>query len=216
MIAGLPEIYIGETICESPDQELLPAIKIDEPTISLNFLINNSPFAGREGKYVTNRQLKERLEKELEVNVGLKVDFSDLSYYKVYGRGELHIAILLENLRRDGFELQVSQPQVIIKNIAGIDHEPFEELTIDVPEDLSGVVIEKLSKRKGQIMNIKNINGQARLIFAIPTRGLLGYRTEFVVDTKGEGILCTHFLDFRPHVGKIEKNELGSMVSMIS
>jgi GTP-binding protein len=216
MIAGLPEIFIGETICENPEQELLPAIKIDEPTISLNFLINNSPFAGREGKYVTNRQLKERLEKELEVNVGLKVDFSDLHYYKVYGRGELHIAILLENLRRDGFELQVSQPQVIIKNIDGVDHEPFEEVTIDVPEDLSGVVIEKLSKRKGQITHIKNSNGQARLTFAIPTRGLLGYRTEFVVDTKGEGILCTHFLDFRPHVGKIEKNELGSMVSMIS
>ncbi|MFA5644530.1 MAG: translational GTPase TypA [Patescibacteria group bacterium] len=216
MIAGLPEIYIGETICDNPEQELLPAISIDEPTISLNFLINNSPFAGREGKYVTNRQLKERLEKELEVNVGLKIDFSDLSYYKVYGRGELHIAILLENLRRDGFELQVSQPQVIIKNIDGIDHEPFEEVTIDVPEKLSGVVIEKLSKRKGQIMNIKNSNGQSRLIFNIPTRGLLGYRTEFVIDTKGEGILCTHFLDFRPYVGKIEKSELGSMVSMIS
>lgn len=216
VIAGLPEIFIGETICENPEQELLPAIKIDEPTISLNFLINNSPFAGREGKFVTNRQLKERLEKELEVNVGLKIDFSDLSYYKVYGRGELHIAILLENLRRDGFELQVSQPQVIIKNINGVDHEPFEEVTIDVPESLSGVVIEKLSKRKGQITHIKNTNGQARLTFAIPTRGLLGYRTEFVVDTKGDGILCTHFLDFRPHVGKIEKNELGSMVSMIT
>jgi len=216
MIAGLPDIYIGETICVNPEQELLPAIKIDEPTISLNFLINNSPFAGREGKYVTNRQLRERLEKELEVNVGLKIDFSDPSYYKVYGRGELHIAILLENLRRDGFELQVSHPQVIIKNIDGVDHEPFEEVTVDVPENLSGTVIEKLSKRKGQLVNIKNSNGQARLIFIIPTRGLLGYRTEFVVDTKGEGILCTHFLDFKPYAGKIEKNELGSMVSMIS
>lgn len=216
MIAGLPEIYIGETICEKADQETLPAIKIDEPTISLDFLINNSPFAGREGKFVTNRQLKERLEKELEINVGLKIDFSDLNFYKVFGRGELHVAILLENLRREGYELQVSQPQVIIKNIDGVDHEPFEEVTIDVPEEMSGVVIEKLSKRKGQIMNIKNFNGQARLIFEIPTRGLLGYRNEFVVDTKGEGILCTHFIDFKPHVGKIEKNELGSMISMIS
>jgi len=216
MIAGLPEIYIGETICENSEQELLPAIKIDEPTISLNFLINNSPFAGREGKYVTNRQLRERLEKELEVNVGLKIDFSHNNYYKVYGRGELHIAILLENLRRDGFELQVSNPEVIIKNINGVDYEPFEEVTVDVSEALSGVVIEKLSKRKGQLTHIKNVNGQARLIFVIPTRGLLGYRTEFVVDTKGDGILCTHFLDFKQHVGKIEKNKLGSMVSMIS
>ncbi len=216
MIAGLPNIYIGETICEKADQDALPAIKIDEPTISLDFLINNSPFAGREGKFVTNRQLKERLEKELEINVGLRIDFSDLSFYKVYGRGELHIAILLENLRREGYELQVSQPQVIIKNIDGVDYEPFEEITIDVPEEMSGVVIEKLSKRKGQITNIKNQNGQSRLIFEIPTRGILGYRNEFVVDTKGEGILCSHFLDFKPHVGKIEKNELGSMISMIA
>lgn len=216
MIAGLPNIYIGETICENADQELLPAIKIDEPTISLDFLVNNSPFAGKEGKFVTNRQLKERLEKELEINVGLKIDFSDLSFYKVFGRGELHIAILLENLRREGYELQVSQPQVIIKHIDGVDHEPFEEVTIDVPEELSGVVIEKMSKRRGQIMSIKSTNGQARIIFEIPTRGLLGYRNEFVVDTRGEGILCTHFLDFKPHVGKIEKSELGSMISMIS
>lgn len=216
MVAGLPDIYIGETICQNIDQEILPAIKIDEPTISLNFLVNNSPFAGREGRFVTNRQLKERLEKELEINVGLRIDFSDASYYKVFGRGELHIAILLENLRREGYELQVSQPQVIIKNIDGVDYEPFEEVTVDVPEEMAGTVIEKLSRRKGQIMNIKNQNGQTRLIFEIPTRGLLGYRNEFVVDTKGEGILCTHFLDFKPHVGNIEKNELGSMISMIS
>ncbi len=216
MIAGLPNIYIGETICENSDQEPLPAIKIDEPTISLDFLINNSPFAGREGKFVTSRQLKERLEKELEINVGLKIDFSNNSFYKVYGRGELHIAILLENLRREGFELQVSQPQVIIKNIDGVNHEPFEEVTIDVPEKMSGTVIEKLSKRKGQMINIKNTNGQVRLNFEIPTRGLLGYRNEFVIDTKGEGILCSHFLDFKPYVGNIERSELGSMVSMIS
>ncbi|MDD3085366.1 MAG: translational GTPase TypA, partial [Candidatus ainarchaeum sp.] len=216
MIASLPNIYIGETICENSEQEPLPAIKIDEPTISLDFLVNNSPFAGREGKFVTSRQLKERLEKELEVNVGLRIDFSDNSFYKVYGRGELHIAILLENLRREGFELQVSQPQVIIKNINGVNYEPFEEVTVDVPEKMSGTVIEKLSKRKGQMINIKNTNGQVRLNFEIPTRGLLGYRNEFVIDTKGEGILCSHFLDFKPFVGNIERSELGSMVSMIS
>ncbi len=216
MVAGLPDIYIGETITENAEQPALPAIKIDEPTISLNFLINNSPFAGREGKFVTNRQLKERLEKELEVNVGLKIDFSDNNFYKVYGRGELHIAILLENLRREDYELQVSQPEVIIKEENGIKLEPFEEVTIDIPEKLTGVVIEKLSNRKGQMSNIKTHNGQTRVLFEMPTRGLLGYRQEFIIDTRGEGILCTHFLDFKPHVGNIEKNKLGSMVSMIS
>lgn len=216
IIAGLSDIYIGETISKNNQQEALPSINIDEPTISLDFLINSSPFAGREGKYVTNRQLKERLEKELEVNVGLKVDFSDPSYYKVFGRGELHIAILLENLRREGYELQVSQPQVIIKHIDGHDCEPFEEVTIDVPEELVGTVIEKVSKRRGKIIEIKNNNKESRLIFEIPTRGLLGYRTEFIVDTKGEGILCSHFLDFKPLAGIIEKTSKGSMISMMA
>ncbi|MEI7451844.1 MAG: translational GTPase TypA [Candidatus Falkowbacteria bacterium] len=216
MVAGLPDIYIGETICANEAQNALPAIKIDEPTISLNFLVNNSPFAGREGKFVTNRQIKERLEKELEVNVGLKIDFSDANFYKVFGRGELHVAILLENLRREGYELQVSQPQVIIKEENGVTVEPFEEVTIDVPEAVSGVVIEKISKRRGQMTSIKTQNGQTRLLFDVPTRGLLGYRNEFVVDTRGEGILCSHFLGFRPHVGNIERSELGSMISMVT
>ncbi len=215
LIAGLSDIYIGETICENNEQEALPAIKIDEPTICLNFLVNNSPFAGREGKFVTNRQIKERLEKELEVNVGLKIDFSDNSFYKVYGRGELHIAVLLENMRREGYEIQVSQPQVIIKEENGVTFEPYEEASIDIPEACSGVVIEKMSKRKGQITDMKNHNGQTRIIFAIPTRGLLGYREEFVVDTRGEGILCTHFLGFKEWAGDIERSALGSMVSMI-
>jgi GTP-binding protein len=214
MVAGLPDIYIGETIAETADQAPLPAIKIDEPTISLNFLINNSPFAGREGKYVTNRQIKERLEKELEVNVGLRIDFSDTNFYKVFGRGELHIAILLENLRRENYELQVSQPQVIIKEIDGKKFEPFEEITIDIPEAMSGVIIEKISKRKGRMTDLKTHNGQSRLLFEIPTRGLLGYRNEFVVDTRGEGILCAHFLGFKEYAGEIERSKLGSMISM--
>ena len=214
MVAGIPDIFIGETIAETADQAPLPAIKIDEPTIALNFLVNNSPFAGREGKFVSNRQIKERLEKELEVNVGLKVDFSNMNSYKVFGRGELHIAVLLENLRREGYELQVSQPQVIIKEENGVKLEPYEEITIDIPEGLSGVVIEKISKRRGMIVNLKTHNGQMRIIFEIPTRGLLGYRNEFVVDTRGEGILCAHFLGFKPHAGEIEKSQLGSMVSM--
>ncbi len=214
LIAGLSDIYIGETISESIDQDALPAISIDEPTICLNFLINNSPFAGREGKYVTNRQLGERLEKELEVNVGLKIDFSDTNFYKVYGRGELHISVLLENMRREGYEVQVSQPQVIVKEEAGVKLEPFEEITVDIPEKCSGTVIEKLSRRRGQMTDLKNHNGQTRIIFAMPTRGILGYRDEFVVDTRGEGILCSHFIGFKPWVGDIEKNKLGSMISM--
>ncbi len=216
MVAGLPDVYIGETISDTVEQEPLPAITIDEPTICLNFLVNSSPFAGREGKYVTNRQIRERLEKELEVNVGLKVDFSDNNFTKVYGRGELHVAILLENMRREGYEMQVSQPEVIIKEVDGAKLEPFEEITIDIPDSCSGIVIEKMSRRKGQMTDLKSHNGQSRLIFEIPTRGILGYRNEFVVDTRGEGILCSHFLGFKPYVGEIERSQLGSMISMIT
>jgi len=213
MIAGIADIYIGETICMSADQEALPAIHIDEPTISLNFLVNDSPFAGREGKYVTNKQLRERLEKELEVNVGLKIDFEG-DHYKVYGRGELHIAILLENMRREGYEMQVSQPQVIIKDIEGIKSEPFEEVTIDVPDVSAGTVIEKLGRRKAIMNNMKQISGQSRLIFEGPTRGLLGYRGEFVIDTKGEGIMSSRVIGFKPYVGEIQRHSVGSMISM--
>jgi GTP-binding protein len=214
MTAGLPNIFIGETICKEENQEALPAINIDEPTISLTFLINNSPFAGKEGKFVTNRQLKERLQKELEVNVGLRIDFDSVDHYKVYGRGEMHIAILLENMRREGYELQISQPHVIIKEIDGVKHEPFEEVTITVPDEMSGTVIEKLAKRRGTMMEMRPEHGHTRIIFEMPTRGLLGYRNEFVVDTRGEGILYTRVIGFKPFVGNIEKHEVGSMVSM--
>jgi GTP-binding protein len=173
IVAGIPDIYIGETICLNPEVESLPVIHIDEPTISLNFLVNNSPFAGRDGKFVTNRQIRERLEKETEVNVGLKIDFSSTEYYKVSGRGELHIAILLEKMRREGYELQISKPQVIFKEENGEKLEPYEEVIIDVPNDMSGVVIEKLSKRKGTMIEIKSDTIHTRIIFEIPTRGLL-------------------------------------------
>jgi GTP-binding protein len=215
MIAGLPNIYIGDTVTDSPETENLPAIKVDEPTIALNFLVNNSPFAGREGKFVTGRQIKERLEKELEVNVGLKVDF-DGDETRVYGRGELHIAILLENMRREGFELQVSQPQVIIKEIDGIKSEPFEEVTIDVPENAQGVVIEKLGKRGAILTSTKAHKGHIRLVFEGPTRGLLGYRNQFIVDTKGEGIFASRVLGFRAFAGDIQRKVTGSQVSMAS
>lgn len=213
MVAGIPDIYIGETICISPDTEPLPAIHVDEPTISLNFLVNDSPFAGREGKFVTGRQIRERLEHELEVNIGLKVDFSSNEFFKVYGRGELHISILLENMRREGYELQVSQPQVIIKEVDGVKMEPFEEAIVDVPEETSGVVIQKLNKRAGTMMNMEQHHGQVRMTFEIPTRGLLGFRNEFVIDTKGEGILASRFTGFKPHAGDVRKRATGSMVS---
>ena len=213
MVAGIPDIYIGETICMSPDTEPLQAIHVDEPTISLNFLVNDSPFAGREGKFVTGRQIRERLEHELEVNIGLKVDFSSNEFFKVYGRGELHISILLENMRREGYELQVSQPQVIIKEIDGVKMEPFEEAIIDVPEETSGVVIQKLNKRAGTMMNMEQHHGQVRMTFEIPTRGLLGFRNEFVIDTKGEGILSSRFTGYKPFAGDIRKRATGSMVS---
>ncbi len=214
MIAGLPDIFIGETICENENQEALPAISIDEPTISLNFYVNNSPFAGRDGKFVTNIQLKERLEKELEVNVGLKIDFSTSEYYNVCGRGEMHIAILLENMRREGYELQISQPHVIIKEINGVKSEPFEEVTINVPNEMSGAVIERLSRRRGNLLEMAPEHGQTKLVFEIPTRGLLGYRNDFIVDTRGEGIIYSRVIGFKPYAGNIEKTELGSMISM--
>ena len=214
MIAGLPDIFIGETICLNEEQEALPAINIDEPTISLNLLANNSPFSGRDGKDVTNRQLKERLKKELEVNVGLKVDFSAIDHYKIYGRGEMHIAILLENMRREGSEMQISQPNVIIKEKDGIKLEPFEEVTINVPEEMSGVVIKKLSRRSGNMIEMTPDHNNVKIIFQIPSRGLLGYRNEFVVDTSDEGIIYSRVIGFKPYVGDIKKNEVGSMVSM--
>ncbi len=216
MIAGLPDVYIGQTICNNKSQKTLPNIIIDEPTISLNFLVNDSPFASREGSLVTNLQIKERLKKELEVNVGLKVDFSSNKFYKVSGRGELHIAILIENMRREGYELQISQPQVIIKKQKEGTMEPYEEVTINVKEEYSGIIIKKLGKRKGVMTEMKQNNGHARMIFEIPSRGLFGYRSQFVVDTKGEGIFCTRFLEFRPWAGEIRKSQPGSMISMIN
>jgi GTP-binding protein len=220
-IAGLPQIYIGETIADKDETAALPAIKVDEPTISLQFLVNNSPFAGREGTFVTGRQIRERLEKELETNVGLRVDFSSNETMTVYGRGELHIGILLENMRREGYEVQVSQPKVIIKEEKDASGhveklEPFEELIIDTPEATSGIIIEKLGKRKGIMTNMTTHGNQVRMVFEIPTRGLLGYKNVFTIDTKGEGIMSSRVLGFKPYAGEIEKRETGSMTSMAS
>jgi GTP-binding protein len=214
MIAGLPDIYIGETICADPSQQALPAINIDEPTISLDFLVNNSPFGGKEGKFLTSRQLQERLKREAEVNVGLKIDFSLKECFKVYGRGELHIAILLENMRRDGYELQVSRPQVIIKEENKIKLEPFEEVIIDIPNEMAGVVIEGISKRKGIMKNMRSEQSRTIISFEIPTRGFLGYRGEFITNTRGEGMISNQVIGFKPFLGEIKHRTVGSMISM--
>ncbi|MBI5079237.1 translational GTPase TypA [Candidatus Wolfebacteria bacterium] len=214
LIAGLPDIDIGETVTTDANAKPLPAIAIDEATISLTFLVNNSPFAGREGKYVTSRQLREYLERELEVNVGLKVDFSSTDSFRVYGRGELHVAILLENMRRAGYEVQVSQPQVIIREIDGVKSEPFEEAIIDAPQEYQGTVIERLGSRAFVLKNLDQRDNAIRLTFEGPTRGLLGYRNQFMIDTRGEGILSSRFIGFKPHAGEIKKRIVGSMISM--
>ncbi|HUX80977.1 MAG TPA: translational GTPase TypA [Candidatus Paceibacterota bacterium] len=216
LIAGLPDIYIGETVTTNEAATPLPAIAVDEPTISLNFLVNNSPFAGREGKYVTSRQIRDRLEKELEVNVGLKVDFGTAESFKVSGRGELHIAVLLENMRREGYEMQVSQPQVIFREEEGKKLEPFEEVIIDTPSEFQGAIIEKLGQRAFVLQNLTQDGNLVRLTMLGPTRGLLGYKNIFIVDTKGEGILSSRFVGFKPYAGEIKKRQVGSMISMAS
>lgn len=215
MVAGLPDIFIGQTLVDNIETETLPAIHIDEPTLSFKMMANDSPFAGREGKLLTSRQIRARLEKELEINVGLQVDFSAGAEFKIFGRGELHLAVLLEHMRREGFEMAVSQPETIIKVVDGVKHEPFEEVTILVPEINVGSIMEKIGNRKGVMIDMKQERGQTRMIFHVPTRGLIGYRNEFVIDTKGEGILTSIFHSFKPFVGPINKTEYGSMISMI-
>ena len=215
LVAGLPDIDIGETVTTDAETEALPAIAVDEPTIALTFLVNNSPFGGREGKHVTSRELRDYLTRELEVNVGLRVDFSSSDSSRVYGRGELHIAILLENMRRAGYELQVSQPQVIFrKENDGEVSEPFEEVIIDIPREYQGVIIERLGSRAFVLKNLFQRDELMRLIFEGPTRGILGYRGQFIIDTKGEGIFTSRVIGFKPYAGEIQKRAVGSMVSM--
>lgn len=214
LIAGLADIDIGETVTTDQDAKPLPAIAVDKPTIALTFLINNSPFGGREGKFVTSRQLREYLERELEVNVGLQIDFSSTDSFAVRGRGELHIAILLENMRRAGYEIQVSQPQVIIHEENGMKLEPFEEVIIDTPAEYQGMIIKYLGARGFVLTNLSHAHEIIRLSFEGPTRGLLGYRNQFIVDTKGEGIMSSRVIGFRPYAGEIRKRTVGSMISM--
>lgn len=213
-IAGISNINVGETVAADDSVEPLPAINIDPPTLTMDFLVNNSPFAGREGTYVTSRQIRERLERELETNVGLQVEFPDSAdVFKVSGRGEMHLSVLIETMRREGYELQVSQPQVIFKEEGGEKLEPYENVTIDVPDDLAGTIIERLGKRKGEMLSMNAENGSTRLEYLIPTRGLLGFRMEFITATKGEGTLSHIFAKYGPYVGAIERRQTGSMIS---
>ncbi|MEX2054361.1 MAG: translational GTPase TypA [Candidatus Colwellbacteria bacterium] len=214
LVAGLPDIYIGETISGDTAVQALPAIAVDEPTVALNFLVNNSPFAGKEGKYVTSRQLRERLTRELEINVGLRVEFNVSEVFRVLGRGELHISVLLEHMRREGYEMQVSQPQVIFQTENNSVLEPFEEVVIDIPQEFQGAIIERLGTRKVILKDMRTHEDSVRLILEGPTRGLLGYRTQFILDTRGKGIFSSRFIEFRPFVGEIQKRTVGSMISM--
>jgi len=214
-VAGLEDVDISDTIASPLNPEPLPFVQIDEPTISMNFIVNNSPFAGQDGKYVTTRNLSERLSKELKSNVSLSVEMTDTpDQFKVSGRGELHLAILIENMRREGYELQLSRPQVIMKRINDVLSEPMEHLIIDVPEEFTGVVIEKLGKRKGEMKNMIAFNQNVRLEFVIPARGLIGYRSEFLTDTKGTGILHHNFHGYEPYKGDIPVRTRGALVAM--
>ena len=214
IIAGIPDISIGETICDKDIVNPLPPIHIDEPTLSMNFMVNTSPFAGKSGKYVTSRNLKERLERELEVNVGLKVEPTDTTdTFKVSGRGELGLTVLIENMRREGYELAVSKPQVIYKTIDGKKCEPIEKVICEVPEEYEGTVISKLNLRNGQMVDMTNRNGYSTIIFKVATRALIGFRSDFINFTRGEGILIRSFEDYEPYQGDISIRGNGVMVS---
>ncbi len=215
LIAGLGNIGIGETLCVPSCVEPLPVITVDEPTISMNFLVNNSPFAGKEGDYVTSRHLRDRLFRELDTNVSLKVEETDSAdCFKVSGRGELHLSILIETMRRQGYEFQVSRPEVILKHKEGKTLEPIELLFIDLPEEYAGTVIEKLGKRKAEMQNMQpSDNGYMRLEFKIPSRGLIGYRSEFLSDTRGNGIMNTVLEGYSAYCGEIESRSRGSMIA---
>lgn len=212
-IAGIPDIYVGQTISSDPNATPLPAIQVDAPALAIDFMVNDSPFAGKEGKFVTGRHIRDRLSKEMETNVGLKIEFSDGEHMKVYGRGEMHIAVLIEGMRREGFELQISQPVVIMREIDGVMQEPVEAAVVNVPDAMAGSVIEALGKRKGVMQNMKTQDGNTMLEFLVPTRGLLGFRSQFMLMTRGEGSLY-HALDhFEPYMGVIPKRTVGSMIS---
>ena len=217
ILAGIPDIYVGETVTTDEAAEALPAIHIDPPTLSMTFLVNNSPFAGKEGKLVTTRHIRERLLKEKETNVGLLVEeIPNSDSYKVSGRGELHLSVLIEQMRREGFELQVSRPEVIMRKGESGMEEPIEQVIVDVPEEHSGAIITALSLRKGEMVDMKTHEAQTRMEFLVPTRGLLGFRGDFIIETRGEGILTHAFVKYAPYKGDLPGRTRGSMMSMLT
>ncbi|MEO5927324.1 MAG: translational GTPase TypA [Patescibacteria group bacterium] len=212
--SGIDGVNIGETIADPNNPEALPVMKIEEPTVKMTFGVNTSPFNGKEGEFTTSRNIKERLERELQNDVALRVEpGTSGESFVVSGRGELHLAILIEKMRREGFELQVSRPQVIFKEEGGKKTEPFEEVSLEGPENMSGSIIEKLSKRKGELKDMRTEAGTAYLEFTIPTRGLIGYRNEFMMDTRGQGIMNSLFLGYREYVGELGSTDHGSLIS---
>ncbi len=215
-IAGCSSISIGDTVCSLGKPNPLPPIHIDKPTLSMNFLVNNSPFAGRSGKYLTNRHIKERLDKELETNVGLEVEeLENSDGFKVSGRGELHLSVLLENMRREGYELSVSKPQVLIKEIDGKKYEPFEKVIVNCPSDYASTIINDLQERKGLLQSMQTTDDNyTHLEFSVPTRGLIGYRSAFITNTKGEGVMVRSFEDYKPYAGALTTRKNGVLVSM--
>ena len=213
-IAGFSDIHIGETLCDPNNIEALPLIKVDEPTLQMNFSVNDSPFAGQEGKFVTSRQLRKRLYDELEKNVSLRVEDTDSTdCFKVSGRGELHLGILIETMRREGYEFQVSKPEVIFKTVNGEQYEPFENLLVDVPEEYAGSCIDRLSGRKANMSSMQSANGRTSMKFSIPARGLIGFRSEFIRMTRGEGIMYHTFDEYKPYAGDIPKQRSGSILA---
>lgn len=213
-VAGLGEINVGETICDPANVEPMEFLKIEEPTLEMSFMVNNSPFAGKDGDPVTSRKLAARLFKEMETDIALKVtNTENADTFKVAGRGELHLSILIETMRREGMEFQVSKPQVVIKEVEGQKCEPYEALTVDVPEEYMGPVMEKLGARKGEMTNMQNFNGQTRLEYIIPARGLVGFRTEFLTDTRGYGIMNSMFDSYRPYSGNIVGRRTGALLA---
>ncbi|HNM04250.1 MAG TPA: translational GTPase TypA, partial [Leptospiraceae bacterium] len=218
-IAGIPDVFIGDTVCDLGNPLPRPAISIDEPTVSMFFMVNNSPFVGKEGKYVTTRNLKERLDKELQTNVAMRLEETDdKDRFKILGRGELHLSILIETMRREGYELQVSRPEVIFKyGKEGEKLEPMETLVMDLPDSYTGSIIAELNRRKGEMTAMNaHTSGMTRVEYNIPTRGLIGFRGFFLTETRGEGVLTSRFFDYGPFKGEIPGRKNGVLISMDS
>ena len=213
-IAGIQDITIGDTISETPEMEAIPFVKISEPSVEMTFMVNDSPLAGKEGKFVTSRHIKDRLYKEAVKDLSLQVEDGETAdQFKVRGRGEMHLSILIENMRRDGFEFQVSRPRVLFKNIDGVRHEPIDKVVLDVPEDCVGTIMNSMGVKKAELLDMSPIGSRMRLQFLVPSRGLFGYKSQMLTDTRGEGVMSSIFDSYQPYKGEIEGRNFGSLIS---